>query len=366
MSADPRDRAFDTLLRSGMSPGQPSSDCLDAETLAAWVDGALDATALARAEAHMANCARCQTVLATLVQAGDTAPAVAPDPEATPRWWHLNLRWLIPLAGAAAAAVLWMVVPRDGQVPVAVSQEARSSAPVQEAPARRPEPNDARQAPSAAAPATPPTGGAPEDRLARNEPPPTVIDAAPKKETAAENQVMAKAQAPAAAPPPPAATGTVAAPASPAAAAAGLSAEADTARNRAAFTQPGLVIVSRDPQVRWRARPDGAIERSIDAGQTWTPTDGSAGMAALAGASPSRDVCWIVGRNGAVALTTDARSWVRVAAPVAEDLVGVEAVDARVATVRTATGVSYRTTDGGARWEQPGPAPGPYAPASWR
>lgn len=349
MSADRRDRAFDTLLRSGMSPGQPSSDCLDAETVAAWVDGALDATALARAEAHMANCARCQAVLATLVQAGEATPAAAPDHEARPRWWHLNLRWLVPLAGAATAAVLWMVVPRDGQAPVAVSQEARSSAPVAETPVRRPEPSDAREAPSAAAPSTPPTGGAPEDRLARNEPPPAAMDAVPKKETAAESQVMAKAQPPAAAPPPPAAMGTVS-PAAPTAAAAGLSAEADAALNRAAFAQAGLVIVSRDPQVRWRARPDGAIERSVDAGQVWTPTDGPAGMAALAGASPSRDVCWIVGRAGAVVLTTDGRTWVRVAAPVAEDLVGVEAVDARVATVRTAAGVSYRTTDAGATW----------------
>ena len=39
---------------------------LDAETVAAWMDGGLDATSLAAAEAHASNCERCQALLAAV------------------------------------------------------------------------------------------------------------------------------------------------------------------------------------------------------------------------------------------------------------------------------------------------------------
>ena len=41
---------------------------LDAETVAAWMDGGLDATSLATAEAHASNCERCQALLATVAK----------------------------------------------------------------------------------------------------------------------------------------------------------------------------------------------------------------------------------------------------------------------------------------------------------
>ena len=40
------------------------------------------------------------------------------------------------------------------------------------------------------------------------------------------------------------------------------------------------------------------------------------------------------------------------ASPEAEDLVGVEATDERHATVRTAAGASYQTTDAGRTWNE--------------
>ena len=75
-----RDRSVDELLRRALvAPPTPqvSEACLDAETLAAWVDGGLDQTALALAETHAASCARCQALVAAMVRS-------APEPVIRP------------------------------------------------------------------------------------------------------------------------------------------------------------------------------------------------------------------------------------------------------------------------------------------
>src|SRR4029079_3015863 len=80
-----------------------SSACLDADTLAAWVDGALNARDRAAAESHAAACARCQAMLAAMALTAPPAPAR--------RWWAVGTyKWLVPLAGAAAAVALWAVI----------------------------------------------------------------------------------------------------------------------------------------------------------------------------------------------------------------------------------------------------------------
>ena len=65
------------MLRGGEPRPEPSPDCLDAETLAAWTDRGLDAAGHARAEAHMASCAYCQSVMAALSNTPVIAPAAA-------------------------------------------------------------------------------------------------------------------------------------------------------------------------------------------------------------------------------------------------------------------------------------------------
>jgi photosystem II stability/assembly factor-like uncharacterized protein len=61
-------------------------------------------------------------------------------------------------------------------------------------------------------------------------------------------------------------------------------------------------------------------------------------------------VCWLVGRSGAVLVTTDGTRFSRVSAPAPADFVSVSATDARNATVATADGRRFRTTDQGATW----------------
>ncbi len=77
------------------------------------------------------------------------------------------------------------------------------------------------------------------------------------------------------------------------------------------------------------------------------------GAVLTAGSAPSDVVCWLVGRAGAVLRTSDGTTWARLPAPAPDDLVQIEAEDARTATVTTAGGVSFRTVDGGQTWATP-------------
>jgi hypothetical protein len=374
---DPRDRAIEAVLRHGQRSGPASGECLDAETLAAWADGGLDATAMQQAEAHMATCARCQAVMATLVaDAIDEPEAAAADGSgrATP-WWSFDIRWLMPLAGAVTALLIWLVLPEP-----APEQMARVDAPAQTVP-REPsaaappslglaappaQPVESPAARQADQPAPPPAEPAPpvvlaeRDRLAKS----TVADASrgneARQEVAASDSAEkatspAVAGAPAALPPPVAtARRTPSAPAPGGAAsapAAAAKAIAPAAESRNALADRGAAgIESRDAAVRWRFAGPGIVERSANAGASWEALDTGLAVAFTAGSAPSASVCWVVGGGGVVLVTTDARTWRRVPVPTSEDLVSVEAASDRAATIRTASGQSFQTTDAGVSW----------------
>ncbi|MEZ5288438.1 MAG: zf-HC2 domain-containing protein, partial [Vicinamibacterales bacterium] len=127
---DARDRGLEAVLRrQAHAAAQASDDCLDAETLAAWADDGLDPASRAAAEAHAADCARCQAMLAAIVR---TTPE--PAPSAAPTLWErLGVRWLVPLTAAAAAVVLWIVVPPAGDRPAdTLAESPTASAPAPE------------------------------------------------------------------------------------------------------------------------------------------------------------------------------------------------------------------------------------------
>jgi photosystem II stability/assembly factor-like uncharacterized protein len=92
------------------------------------------------------------------------------------------------------------------------------------------------------------------------------------------------------------------------------------------------------------------IERSTSAGTTWTAADIASPETLTAGAASSSSVCWIVGRRGAVYLTTDGVRFERLPFPETVDLVSVVALDERTANVSTADGRSWRTLDQGRTW----------------
>jgi len=174
------------------------------------------------------------------------------------------------------------------------------------------------------------------------------------------------AAAPAAAPPPAAAIPAEPRPAAPTATAAAGVPAAETpvvppaaARREqvAGFAQAGALkvaiteVLSPTSATRWRI----AVGRPVDyfgpSSQSGRPTDIPAAPAIAAGSSPQDDVCWMVGRGGAVYLTTNGTHFARVTFPDAVDLIAVRATDATTATVTAASGRTYRTTDAGKTWQ---------------
>lgn len=333
-------------------------DHLDPEIVAAWLDGSLDARSRADAEAHVADCARCQAVLAAMIR-------TEPPPSAKPWLSGSTLRWLVPLTAAASAIAIWVAVtpqktPEQAIAPPAASVEAappiaRAEESAQ-ARAQSNEPSKLTADRGAPAPAAPADLQAPAKRE-RAEPKAAVGQLAGGGAAIPES-VTPQAGPPAAlaAPPPP--PPAPAAPPSPPAAAPLDTITATPAEARGVVARKIAVsafaarreIRTPDRAVQWRIDPPAHLWRSADGGKTWTPQNSGVTTELLAGSAPSANAVWIVGRGGVVLLSTDGESWRRVAFPERVDLTEVTATDARSAVVTTLDGRRYVTTDGGANW----------------
>jgi hypothetical protein len=368
-------KSIDELLRQTLSArAAPQTPCLDAETAAALADDALSAHERSGAEAHLADCARCQALLAALVRT--TPPAAARG------WWRRPaIAWLAPLTVAAAGVIVWVSVTRTSVAPAvqsarvgppSVESDSRPTPPAAAAAEMRSESSSA----AAAAPSAAPRSAAKRERE-RTTPEPNVLETTPPRALA--DKLIAPPAAPAAPagaevrsadaqrpPLPPVA----APPASAAEAGARRPAAAEPAPPPLAETvtvtdaaQQGLtrrlavaretMIVSSDPMVRWRIGTGGVVDLSTDSGSTWRTHATGANVTLTAGSSPSRSVCWLVGPAGVVVVSTnEGRSWQRLAFPVAIDLLSVRATDDKTATVVASDGRTFSTSDGGRTWRR--------------
>ena len=110
-------RSMDDLLRDTLRAraADPTAACLDPETAAAFVDGTMSARARAGAEAHVADCPRCQAVLAALVRS-------TPPPIERAWWRRPAVAWLAPLTVAATAVAIWINVPGIENLPAVQTQ----------------------------------------------------------------------------------------------------------------------------------------------------------------------------------------------------------------------------------------------------
>jgi Putative zinc-finger len=441
MSHQDRDQSVEQWLRKTPGPAAPGDLCLDADTLAAWAEGALAGAERASAEAHASTCARCQAMLAVMVR---TMPVQETRTGSPIRKW---LMMLSPAMAAAAAIALWFAVDqRQPPVPSAVDSVSKSQARNESVAAspsstvatesdRKPpivspdrdaqeadrsaeaEPADARRSrevrgPSAAAvPATTAPAnerkdlGTPKrsettagvDRLraaapvASVPPPPPGMPApappppgpAPQQQAnqaqnQTQNQAVIQAQSPAVQTQQtqsqgqtprqqaPAAVaervviadkpvGRAAAESSATGGAAGrggtTGALADAAKLAYRRRAGGFELEVAASSVRWRVADGRTVQRSLDAGANFsTQYTAESGVLLTAGAAPSANVCWLVGRAGAVVLSTDGRVWRRLTFPEQVDLTAVTATDGRTATVTTADGRRFGTADGGGTW----------------
>jgi hypothetical protein len=422
-------------------------NCPDAALLAAYFDRALPPDEAARWEAHFSACARCQEQLAVLAR---TEPALAEtsaaaEPGVFRRFW--TARWLAPLATAAAAVALWVVVRPTPPVPATPPLSDMSQPSVE-----RPQPAaavpDATLAGKSVGPAQAGkdatrdksdaiTRGAyaqrAEGKLQSAAPEPKKpsqcdelpasgardrVPAVAAERKAEETEVQTRAaQIPA-----PASQSQMPRPASqPADQAAGQketeiaaaqappvgrmdpavrrnealparTAESDSAEKRRATAPPGApprqeevlpaeksasselrkkqiesqsiregMLAFRSPQIVatapggkivWRFGPGGLIEKSSNAGKTWTRQASPVAADLRAGSAPSADVCWAVGTAGTILRTADGEKWEKIAAPAEMALQAVSARDADNASVTTADGRTFVTSDGGRTWRQ--------------
>jgi hypothetical protein len=324
-----RDQSIERLLRQSLKtprPADATGSCLDAETLAAWVDGGLSGAPLEMAQSHVADCERCQSLVGAMARGNVVIPQ-AESERATRRW----LVWLVPFASAAAAIALWVAIPREASVsappsgPPAAEVQKRAETKAQP-PAV---PDNQPVAPKATAPAV----GADErdrreaasgvERHAAATPAPELRKDSGRLEadSVKEEQKFA-AEAPAAP--------------RPAAPSAALSARAAVGGAISADTARSANVVAQACGPRWSAAP-------ADVASQLT-----------AGSAPSAAVCWLVGRGGVIEVSIDAGGmWRRIMSPEITDLSAVQATDARTASITTADGRMFSTSDGGATWTRP-------------
>jgi hypothetical protein len=333
---------FDRLVRDALerSASPPDNACLDAETLAAWEDQTVGRDEKRAIEAHVARCARCQALLASLAKTGDT--------EISPSWWRSpSIRWLVPLAVAAASLAIWISIPERPTVRVA------------QAP-----PEAADRLTYAQAPAAQKGAGAPQASPSEHERDDRSLDRLQAQEELRAKQrqtgrldlddKVAKKPSP---PPSTAAadsfraneTVTAETRAEPAAEAGARS----FAKSAGVGGVIAPIIVSSNPASRWRIAA-GGVQHSADGGATWRTEEVGPGASLTSGYSPSPSVCWLIGRAGNVFLSTDGRTWRRLPFPETVDLISVAAADDKSATVTAADGRTFRTTDGGETWTSPG------------
>lgn len=388
------DRQLRRAGRNGLVQPESTADCLDPEILAAWTDGQLPARERSRAEAHAAECARCQELLAALVR---TAPDARTRGRAQAgiarprRFWLFRPEWIVSIAAAAcimlavATGLVWRApwtdagnvrkvgnpgdAAKTSAAPATVERGATVEAPRQEIARAQSALQHEETAP--AAPTKQPTR-TPEraeekdqtlDRLHRDDGEQSARMTEQKGTVAAAAPANAAADTPSA-PAPFFRASRAARPADKAEAAkkvepppAAPRSEQRELREEVQITSAAasnLEIVSTDSSTRWRIVRDstGAVEHSTNGGQTWETLQTAAPVIFRAGASPSPAVCWLVGGRGVVVLITDGRTWRRADVPSAGDLVGIRAMDDKTATVTAADGQSYRTIDGGRSWKQ--------------
>jgi hypothetical protein len=178
--------------------------------------------------------------------------------------------------------------------------------------------------------------------------PAPLSQAQPPARAVAKQKSEANAPAPAAAPAPSGVAGGV---------------TAETTSNRIGAASQMVMVVS-DPHLiyapgaasQWRTGPSGLIEFSSNGGSSWSRQRSGVLVELQTGSAPSDRVCWIVGRVGAILLTTDAGSnWKLISSPLKEDLGGVQATDALHATIWNARHTkSFETSDGGLTWKLTG------------
>jgi hypothetical protein len=380
----PRDAALARLLAEALeskAAGEAqSSACPDAEILAAYAEHGLSDLEASRWEGHIADCSRCQTIIAWVVISGENleearnkeqgSPAPAsvirkpvPQPGAVeisrwPRLWRL---W-VPGLGLAAAVVLWFAFhpallhqasPQRAAATTGTSQGSAQGNP--SASSTKPEETQMAQAqvpppPEGISGAIGISGGTIRDsgELQAN----STADAL--KKSAAQGALRSQGQNEAQAPPVLEAGRAARTPearakdAEPASAAA-----ADQKKEKVEVSGEAPAIATAAPSASRLAPPSAAApQQSFGASARASASNQMQALARIATspiefASPDRSVLWRVGPAGLIESSRDqGKSWHPQASGVTADLLAGAAPSAKIAWAAGRGGIIVRTEDG--------------------
>ncbi|MCW2923423.1 MAG: hypothetical protein JWM98_827 [Thermoleophilia bacterium] len=121
--------------------------------------------------------------------------------------------------------------------------------------------------------------------------------------------------------------------------------------SRTSNTTEALFSVSGSRALLVAVGDDGVIDRSLDAGATWSAAQVAPGVRLWGVDMVDEFTGWAVGDGGTILRTVNGGdSWVAQASPVTTGLRAVSAVDANLAFAIGMQGRILRTTDGGATW----------------
>jgi hypothetical protein len=416
MPSDDRERSFENALASHLRAGSSADDlhnaCSDAETLSAYHERSLAPQQMASLKTHVADCKRCQQILAHL-EATDEIPDAAPDiarpasagADSNVRVLHGRKptlwRWVAPAGALAAALLVWVAVYEDksARIPAQATRvdakqaEMAKNLPASQPPLAPPPSFDAtRKKETAPFDTLEALNAAPRSQAAgAPKPPPQSLlkqkdssDAGKKSWVADDSRQMAD--------------NSLSREVSPAPEEALQSrTEAleriETAKTDAAKieTENKVANARRDafsPGSRQQPAPGAAPARSAAAGaapavpsgraQASSEAAGVSGgviqqqeiagmskfsekakmrLAASIGevtiAAPGGTVSWRVGQAGIIELSSDAgKTWTLQASGVTTDLLGGSAPTDKVCWIVGSSGTILRTTDGGAHWQK--------------
>lgn len=299
---------------------------VEPEALAAWSEGALPSNEARQVEAHLADCATCQEMLAVFARTEPPHAVSSGVGSVRSRFRSVvsgfsrtNWRWAVPLAAAATVAAIWVAIPEEERTaqlnptPTAPAVSEPASPPVESVSADAAAANSAKQ--QGARTDRPAAGSladrtAPEARAEKAEQEKADQFASSRALDAKERDQDVKAEA--SPPAPPAAAGQAAARA-PAAAQPAQEQNRSRAESEASSLlrqAAPLEVVSPDPQVRWRIVPTGRLERSTNAGKTWEAATLPQPVNVTAVRAPSATTAIVTSADGRQFRTTDqGKTW---------------------------------------------------------
>ena len=330
--------AFEGALKRELAraPSEPTADCPAQDILAAYYDRSLSQNERARVDSHLLACARCRSMMAAIARADDSEQLLDREPA---RWIFWGTRLVAPIAvvGIVIAIAIGMRT-REHPAPevIALASPAAEMKP----------PFAESAAPAVAMPMAPQS--APQ---AASAPPESNIVARPRNEFASEAPKALRRFRPS-----DAKSSSIRALSSSAVAMQAQSATGSAfsgAAGAMAKETPMKQITSPDGGVVWRFGAGGTILRAENSSTSLAQRSGVT-RDLLAASAPSNDVCWIVGKSGAVVRTLDSGAhWQIVRAPSRDDFTAISASDSNNATLIASDGQRYVTHDGGVTWSSP-------------